>query len=79
MTVPISARIDDKDAKALDLLVDRGVFKSRAEAFRVSIAEKIAQERERVIAESYEKAYGDDDQSDFIDGAGLLGDIFDEE
>ncbi len=78
MTVPISARLEDKDAKALDLLVERGVFKNRAEALRLSIVEKIAQERERAIAESYKKAYSDDDQSDFIDGASLLGDIFDD-
>ena len=78
MTVPVSARIDDKDAKALDLLVERGVFKSRSEALRLSLVERIAQERERAIADSYERAYSDDDQSDFIDGADLLGDIFDE-
>lgn len=76
MSVLVSARIDDKDVKVLDSLVERGVFRSRAEALRHGLIEIIVKQRERAIASSYKRAYRDDDQSDFVDGAELLGDVF---
>lgn len=76
MSVLVSARIDDKDVRVLDSLVERGVFQSRAEALKLGLNQLIVEQRERAIASSYERVYRDDDQSDFLDGAELLGDVF---
>jgi Arc/MetJ-type ribon-helix-helix transcriptional regulator len=71
MTVQIPLRMTEEDVAALDELVEKGRFANRSEALRAGFARLLREERERQIADAYERGYARHPQPDWVGEAGL--------
>ena len=71
MTVQIPVRIPDEDAVQLDRIVSAGRYASRSDVLRSGLELVFRAEREREIAEAYERGYSEHPQEEWIGEAGL--------
>lgn len=71
MAQQIAIRLPEDDLKALDDAVAEGRFPSRAAAVRSSVTLMLRAQREREIAESYRRGYGEQPQEEWVGEAGL--------
>jgi Arc/MetJ-type ribon-helix-helix transcriptional regulator len=74
MSVPITARLDEKTVEALDRAVAAGLAATRAGLVTTAVGEWLRRHGEEAIAESYRRRYEHSDaaEADLIAGVGVF-------
>ncbi len=71
MATQIAVRIPDEHLARIDAAVRAGRYESRAAAVRAGVDQLVREERDREIAERYERGYGRHPQEEWVGQAGL--------
>jgi Arc/MetJ-type ribon-helix-helix transcriptional regulator len=58
MTIPMTLRLPEEDAAALDRLIAEGRYPDRSTAVRTAVTGLLRAEQERALALAYERGYG---------------------
>jgi Arc/MetJ-type ribon-helix-helix transcriptional regulator len=73
MTTQVPVRLTERDLKALDRLVEAGVFQNRSDALRAGLASVLREQREREIEQAYRHGYGQHPLEEWVGAVGLAG------
>ena len=71
MSVQIAIRIPNEDVAALDAMIARGAFPTRAAAVREALVRLLQREAQREIDEAYRRGYGIHPQEKWVGDVGL--------